>query len=282
MTGKMATIVGINGGFGRMFAQKLHSDGWVVAGIDLAVPGSDEAGRIAGSNTILMDENSSSPEADQWLGQSSLLALCVPTAGALWWIHHAAKLLPVDSLCLDILSIKTEVTRQALLAGFAGEYLSLHPMFAPRGVFEGMTMGLVRVKDGPLTDEFSTELSNWGCHLVSMNADDHDKASAVMQAGVHAILLAMGRAASRSGVPKETLGALATPVSGPVSDLITIITDGDPNTYAAIQKENPHARAIRESLIEALKDLGTWSDESDSASFKSMVHEIREGEGPKC
>ena len=282
MTGEMATIVGINGGFGRMFAEKLHSCGWVVAGVDLADPESDAIGRVEDSNTCLVRENASSTEVDQWLGQSSLVVLCVPTKAALWWLNHAAKLLSADSLCLDILSIKTEVTRQAMAAGFAGEYLSLHPMFAPRGVFEGMTMALVPVINGPLTDAFSAMIQTWGCQVVSMDAVDHDKASAVMQAGVHAILLAMGRAASRSGVPRETLGALATPVSGPVSDLITIITDGDPNTYASIQKENPHARSVREALIEALTDLGQWSDHSDSASFKNMVNEIREGEGPRC
>ncbi len=298
MTGKMATIVGVNGGFGRMFADKLHDEGWLVHGVDLIGPdgsgdGSGDGLSIGSGNghesaleslhkQVLVAEESSNSEVDQWLQKSSLIMLCVPTKGALWWLDHGAGLFSSNSLCLDILSIKTEITHRVLAAGLAGEYLSLHPMFAPRGVFNDLTMAMIRVKNGPLSEDFMAMIKKWGCKIISMNSDDHDKASAVMQAGVHAILLAMGRAAKRSGVSKETLAALATPVSGPVSDLITIITDGDPNTYAAIQKENPHARAIREALIDALADLGQWSDECDSISFKKMVDEIREGDGPKC
>ncbi len=279
MSVKMATIVGVNGGFGRMFAEKLRAEGWAVAGIDLAESSTDF---VSDGKMTLVSDNSSSTQADQWLSQSSLVLFCVPTKAALWWLNHAARLLTADSLCLDILSIKTEITQRAAEAVFAGEYLSLHPMFAPRGDFSGLTMAVIPVKDGPQTADFVSMTKTWGCKVVSMNAEDHDQASAVMQAGVHAILLAMGRASARSGVPKETLAALATPVSGPVSDLIKIITDGDPATYAAIQKENPHARSVRKSLIEALEDLGRWSDISDSASFEEMVHEIRKGSGPKC
>lgn len=283
MTGKLATIVGVNGGFGRMFAGKLRADGWRVAGVDLA--GGNEVAAAGPETDIglsLFPGNSSSPEADQWLKQSSLVLLCVPTEAALWWLDHAAGLLTADSLCLDILSIKTEVTRRAAAAGFAGEYLSLHPMFAPRGEFEGRTMAVIPVKEGPLGDDFKAMVKTWGCKVVTLGAEDHDRASAVMQAGVHAVLLAMGRAASRSGVSKDLLEALATPVSGPVSELIQTITDGDPATYGAIQKENPHAGSVRRSLIDALEDLGRWSDLSDSAGFSAMIDEIRKGGGSKC
>ncbi len=276
---KKATIVGANGGFGRMFAEKLRVDGWAIHGIDL-VGGVDDS--PTGDKFALVPESSSSTEADLWLSQSSLVLLCVPTKAALWWLDHAAGLLAADSLCLDILSIKTEVTQRAAVAGFAGEYLSLHPMFAPRGEFSGLTMAVIPVKEGALAADFLTMIKTWGCKVVPMDTEDHDRASAVMQAGVHAILLAMGRAAARSGVPNETLEALATPVSGPVSDLIKIITDGDPATYAAIQKENPHARSVRDSLVEALEDLGRWSDRSDSASFEKMVQEIRKGGNSRC
>ncbi len=285
MTVKMATIVGVNGGFGRMFAKKLRSDGWDVVGVDLFENGAEATGQANDSATknqlALVQENSSNQDVDCWLGKSPLVLLCVPTKAALWWLDHAAGLLTAESLCLDILSIKTEVTHLAAAAGFAGEYLSLHPMFAPRGEFSGLTMAGIPVQDGVLTGEFFKMMETWGCKVVRMEVDDHDRASAVMQAGMHAILLAMGRAAARSGVPQETLEALATPVSGPVSELIRIITDGDPATYAAIQRENPHARLVRKALVEALEDLDRWSLGDDSANFERMVDEIREGGRPK-
>ncbi|MCP4291528.1 MAG: prephenate dehydrogenase [bacterium] len=268
MTQKMATIVGVNGGFGQRFAAKMHNEGWLVKGTDLQKSAA-RMDHLAEYSTC--KAGSSNEECDSWLKDSSLVLLCVPTEAVFWWMHHAAGLLPQNSLCVDILSVKTEVVREAKSAGFSSEYLSLHPMFSPRRDFSGLRLAAVPVRDGKLTAEFLELINKWEAHVSVMQAEEHDKGSAVMQAAVHAVLLALGQAAVKSGVTREVFEALGTPVSSPLFELIEVIAAGDPEVYSAIQRENPYAAEIREHLLTALKDIGPQCAKKGSGEFAEMI-----------
>ena len=272
MTGKMATLVGANGGFGQLFAGRLRHEGWKVAGVDLSPAANDKE---SWSGFSVVAENESTTDADGFLKASSLIILCVPSEAAFWWIDHAAPLLSAESLCLDVLSVKTQVQAKAAAAGFAGEYLSLHPMFAPRWGFANYAVAAITVQDGPRSVEFLDMIQSWGSRVVKLSAEEHDKAAAVLQGGAHAAVLAFARATSLSGVPKETLEAMGTAVSGPIFDLVQRITAGDPATYHSIQSENPYAQMTRDNLMAALKELDSLSGGNDGADFGEMMARLR-------
>lgn len=270
MAEKMATIVGASGGFGRLFTEKLTGEGWTVAGVDLG-PGSNLCNSFS-----VVPENASTVEVDGVLKVSSLVVLCVPSQAAFWWIDHAASLLSADSLCLDVLSVKTEVTARAAAAGFAGEYLSLHPMFAPQWGFSGFAVAAVGVQDGPRTVEFLDLIRLWGSRVVTLSSEEHDRAAAVLQGGAHAAVLAFARATLLSGVSVETLQAMSTAVSGPIFELVERITAGDPDTYHSIQAENPYAQITRDNLMAALEELDGLSGAEDADGFGRMMAELKE------
>ena len=272
MTEKMATVVGANGGFGRLFSENLRSDGWKIAGLDLAEPDPD---------TNLCDEFSvvsegvSNLEADEFLKASSLVLLCTGSNATFWWIDHCSSLLSAQCLCVDVLSVKTQVTARAAAAGFEGQYLSLHPMFAPRWGFSGFSVAAIPVQDGPSVTDFLQMISSWGSRVVQLSPEEHDRAAAVLQGGAHAAVLAFAQATTLSGVSPETLKAMSTAVSGPIFDLVQRITAGDPATYHSIQAENPYAQTTRNNLIAALNDLDGLSAENMAEQFGEMMIKLR-------
>lgn len=273
MAEKMATIVGANGGFGRLFSEKLRAEGWTILGMDLADP---TAGSGPWDGFTVVSSQHSNAEADGFLKASSLVLLCVPSEAAFWWIDHAAPLLSNDSLCLDVLSVKTQVTARAAAAGFEGEYLSLHPMFAPRWGFSGYAVAAIPVHEGPLTGKFLDMIRLWGARVVQLSTEEHDRAAAVLQGGAHAAVLAFAKATILSGVSTDTLQAMSTAVSGPIFELVQRITAGDPATYHSIQAENPYAQITRNNLMAALTELDGLSGRDDAADFGKMMAKLDE------
>jgi 4-amino-4-deoxyprephenate dehydrogenase len=272
MADKIATVVGANGGFGRLFSEMLRSNGWLVQGVDLDAR-AEAPGSCAKYSKVA--EDSSNSTVDGFLTQSSLVALCVPSRAAFWWIDHAAPLLSADSLCLDVLSVKTEVTARAAAAGFAGEYVSLHPMFAPQWGFEDFAVAAISVQDGERTARFLEMLASAGSRVVRIGTEQHDRAAAVLQGGAHAAVLAFGEAVVESGVSREILEAMGTAVSEPIFELVRRISGGDPATYHSIQAENPYAEETRANLKQALTDLDRLAGQADSAELGQMLRRIR-------
>lgn len=254
MQEKIAVIIGANGGFGRFFAGRLTAAGWAVDAVDLEMRGDDASPYV---RQLVVRPNASSREVDARLRRCSLLMLCLPKEATFQWIDRAARVLPADSLCVDILSVKTEVTLLAAGAGLKGEYLSLHPMFAPTAESKGGAMAAIPVRDGELTADFLTQLEQWGHPVTRLTAQQHDRAAAVLQASAHAVLLAFGRAVAQSAVEPEILEALSTPVADGLSTLVDRMLKGDPEVYRAIQRENPYARAARAQLALGLAELET-------------------------
>lgn len=268
MATKMATLVGANGGFGRLFSRKLQAEGWQVSGMDLESPLEDSG---PWDSFSVVREGASTPEADEFIKASTLVILCVPSEAAFWWIDHAASLLPAESLCLDILSVKTQVAERAAAAKFEGEYLSLHPMFAPQWGFAGFAVAAIPVMNGPRTLKFLEMIKSWGSRVVELSSEEHDRAAAVLQGGAHAAVLAFAQATLLSGVSTTTLEAMSTAVSGPIFELVQRITAGDPATYHSIQAENPYAQQTRNNLMAALNELDGLSGPQDGADFGEMM-----------
>ncbi len=272
MPEKMATLIGANGGFGQLFSEKLLGEGWQVAGVDLAEP---TVGANRCHSFSAVPENCSTGEVDGYLKSSSLVVLCVPSQAAFWWIDHAAPLLGRDSLCLDVLSVKTQVRAHAAAAGFVGEYLSLHPMFAPRWGFTNFAVAAIPVQDGPRTAAFLDLVQQWGSRVVTLSAEEHDRAAAVLQGGAHAAVLAFAKATILSGVSRETLQAMSTAVSEPIFELVERITAGDPETYHSIQAENPFAQITRDHLVAAMAELDGLSGVDDGPGFGRMMAQLK-------
>ncbi|PID78882.1 hypothetical protein CSB20_12740 [bacterium DOLZORAL124_64_63] len=268
MNAQTVTIVGVNGGFGSLFASRLAGAGWTLHGVDRA-PAARHPEYLA-SYHHLRPEGPNDIAAAAF-ADSRVWLLCTPERGTFSWTERLLPGMAEGRLCLDILSVKEPIVEHVGRMGFAGEYLSLHPMFAPGVGFADQAVAVVPVREGPVAAEFCGLLADWGARLVRLDAENHDRATAILQAGVHAALLALARAthaathaATRdtthdtthdTTVNRDLLRELGTPVSRPVFEAIDRILRGQPETYQAIQDRNRYAEGVRRTMVQTIEEL---------------------------
>lgn len=108
------------------------------------------------------------------------------------------------------------------------ERVSLHPLFAPERA--PGTVAVVPDASGAATDRIRRALVEAGNDVVETTPEEHDRAMETVQAKAHAAVLAFALAAE--DVPE----AFATPVSEGLTDLVGMVTGGDPSVYADVQE----------------------------------------------
>ncbi len=264
MNAQRVTIVGVNGGFGSLFASRLAGAGWTLHGVDRA-PAARHPEYLASYHHLRSEGAGDIAEAA--LADSRVWLLCMPERATFSWVDRLLPGMAEERLCLDILSVKEPIVEHVGRMRFAGEYLSLHPMFAPRMGFADQAVAVVPVREGPVAAEFCGLLADWGARLVRLDAENHDRTTAILQAGVHAALLALARAthaathAATGSTPHTTpvncdlLKELGTPVSRPVFEAIDRILRGQPETYQAIQDRNRYAEGVRRTMVQTIEEL---------------------------
>lgn len=252
MTAQTATIVGVNGGFGSLFSAQLAAAGWTLHGGDLA-PAALHPEHLSSYHHLPQDLPENVPDAV--FADSGVWLLCTPDWATFRWAEYLVPGMAEGTLCLDILSVKEPITEYVGRMDFEGEYLSLHPMFSSTAGFTGQTVAAIPVQDGPLGAEFTRLLEEWGARVVRLDAENHDRTTAILQVGVHAALLALARAAYEAAADPGLLDQLATPVSGPVFEALARVLQGQPETYQAIQDQNRYADVTRRTMVNAIREL---------------------------
>jgi len=139
------------------------------------------------------------------------------------------------------------------------ERVSTHPLFAP-GNAPG-TVAVVRDAPGERTEAVLDALAAAGNDLFETTPSEHDDAMETVQAKTHAAVLAYALAADE--VPE----AFHTPVSGPLSELVETVADGDADVYAEIQARFDGAA----ELAAAAERLST----ADPETFADLFEEAR-------
>lgn len=250
MSGR-ATIVGVCGGFGRVFASILSRRGFAIDGIDLATHAPADLS-LAGYRSLDCRKLDWRQHAAAEPGRVFLL--CLPQEAVLAMLPALLPVLGERTLAIDILSVKSAVAAEFARIGSWGQYLSLHPMFGPTLEFAGRNVVSIPLRDGDRVDAFEQLLRDEGARVVRMTADEHDRGTAVTQVMVHAALVALGLAMQPgSSDAQARFDALATPPYRVLLAMVARLTSGDPSLYQHIQLDNPHAPVARAKLADALR-----------------------------
>lgn len=185
-----------------------------------------------------------------------LLVLAVPMSAV---STAAAEYADRADAVIDV-SGEMEDTLAALRAEFSdSERVSTHPLFAPENA--PGTIAVVRDEPGARTDAVLDAFAAAGNDLFETTPAEHDDAMETIQAKTHAAVLAYALAGDE--VPE----AFHTPVSGPLSELVRTVTDGDPDVYAEIQERFDGA----EALAAAADQVAT----ADREAFADLFEEAR-------
>jgi len=261
-------ILGINGGFGALFSRLLASRGISVIGTDLA----DKAGTgVQCERYISCDLGKPSNELKSLASQSDTFLFCVPEQALVEGLRVFADIAAPGSLFVDTLSIKTPVATIVSDRRNDVQHLSINPMFAPDIGFSHQNVAAVPVVGGDKCDEFAARMRDWGANVISMDVVTHDRQTAITQALTHAVTIAFGDCLSRLGYDAEKAWSISAPPHRLLMTLYTRILSKDPDVYWEIQADNPYASEARMSLIQALQDIESISQNRDRNAFHRIV-----------
>lgn len=255
------TILGAAGAVGSLFARRLREAGWSVWGLDRRAP------EVELDALALADASAPDAAGRALLARSEAVMLCLPEEAAL----AALGSLPTSlALLVDTLSVKTPLFARLAGAELACEVLSLNPMFAPSVGFAGQAVVAVREREGARGDALVALLGAWGARVVTLSAEEHDRAAALTQAATHAALLALANAAGSL----EALAAIAPPPHLLCLALAARMAFAAPETYWDIQRHNPYAREARRRLAAALSELDAAVEAGDEARFTALLADL--------
>ena len=270
--GSRFVVAGVNGQFGRIFARKLAREGASVYGIDLQDSAAEPA--ICEAYFCSSIADMAQPIA-QVVADADYVLLCVPEEAVLGALSRLCELMRDDAVVMDIASVKTRISEALSRLGGRVGYLSLHPMFGPMEDFSGRAICIIPLRENAKGELFASVLEQWGAHVTRLSPQQHDSATALVQALPHAALIAFGGTLASSGLSFDMLWRIATPIQKLMLALAARVVNGEHDTYWSIQSANPAAGVARDELQAELGNLSAMISDARWPDFSAKLDSIR-------
>lgn len=268
---KRAVVLGVNGVVGRVLACNLIESGVSVTGIDLHERAFRED---VGIGYEQCDATAPTTAALQEIGTADTVLICLPEDAAIAALPTVVQRAGVDCLIVDTMSVKGRIVATLASLQPSQEYLSINPMFSPSLGFSGQNVAVVIVKDGPRAAEFEALIASWGAATVRVQADEHDKITALIQVATHAAIMSIGLVLQDWGYDVAKGIEMATPPHRICLALLARMTDAAPEVYWDIQRSNSHAADARRSLLDQVKYLSEVVETGEEARFGELMAKI--------
>ncbi len=204
-----------------------------------------------------------------------LVILALPEMVALKFIQSIDPVLESETLVVDTLSVKSNISAKVKSLSLDVEYLSINPMFAPSIGFLNQTVLAVPIKTGSRTMEFLSLLGTWGTTIKTLTAEEHDLATAQLQSLTHATIMAFGLALAKGGYDINQLLSIASPPHKVMLSLIARILGGSPDVYRDIQLNNPYAPEVRKGLADSIQEIETLVTQGSESDFSELFDTFR-------
>jgi prephenate dehydrogenase len=209
-------------------------------------------------------------------GRSDIVLVSVLIDKTVEMIRQVAPCMHPGSLIMDVTSIKSEpVKAMAAWAPEGVEVLGTHPMFGPTMPgLGGQTIILTPAegKTGKWLSFIQSLFQSDGAHVEVLDAEEHDRIMAVVQALTHFAYIGIGAALHALDFDVQRSRRFMSPVYEIMLDFVGRILDQDPELYASIQK-NPKAAAVRQTFIAECMRLSEKADAGDNDGFKKIMAE---------
>jgi prephenate dehydrogenase len=190
------------------------------------------------------------------VARADVVIVAVPYAALVDVFAALRSVLPPSTLVVDVVSTKAQST--ALLReilGSHGELLATHPLFGPPSM-ERMAPGnriVVTYSHGERAEGFERFLEQqFGLDVMHVDADEHDRAMAYMQA----LPFFIARALVDLDFPELTEPhGLQLPSFEKLMAIAAIEQHHTPEMFDTSQRSNPYAEQARRELLDALRKL---------------------------
>ncbi len=268
-----AVVLGGSGALGALFCRMLVSEGIPVTAIDLTT---EPAARLPGVGYLGADVGRLTRDAQAALAAADWVIAALPETVLLAAWRSIVGIQKPESLFVDTLSVK-----KPLLEAMAGhippiEAISINPMFAPSLGFKGQSIAVIELSRGHHADAFLEMLQTWGAALDFLTADQHDRYTALLQAGTHAAILAFGLSLHRLHYDLSAISPIMTPPHRALLALLARILSGSPGVYWEIQSQNPYAAEARRALMAGTTELSRLVDDNDQAGFHQLLADLKD------
>ncbi|OBJ57419.1 prephenate dehydrogenase dimerization domain-containing protein [Mycobacterium sp. 1423905.2] len=204
------------------------------------------------------------------LASAELVICALPEDALVGALPQLIATVPKGALAVDTASVKSPLA--ALWSSTGPSILSINPMFAPSLSPAGRCVLAVSAGRPGRQDEFLKLLQRNGMVVVRLtDADEHDRLTAVLQAGVHAATLAYGLTIAGAGFGAQQVAQLAPPPCHQQLMLLARMVAQPPEVYEDIQRSNPHAEQVRADLIQNMARIGQLATTKNLDSALSYV-----------
>jgi len=209
-----------------------------------------------------------------------LCLLAVPIADTPSVATQIGPQLSPGCILTDICSLKAKPV-QAMLQGYAGPVVGLHPLFGPATVT--MDKQIVVVSPGRRMDQCQwllDQLSLWGNVLVETAPSEHDELMGVVQALRHFATFAFGQFLHSRSVPISRTLELSSPIYRLELAMVGRLFAQDPALYAEIVFATPERQALLKEFIQSLHQNLDLVQRGDKAEFIARFRKIADWFGP--
>ena len=247
---KSVTIIGGAGAFGQIYAEMFKENGYNVYIID---------NNETAVTELLSKETKYREGNNETVGTSDVVVFSVPIDITTDVINQYAHLIKDGSWAMDTTSVKME-PMQALYDSLKENdnkfnILGTHPMYGPS--LQMNDQNVVFIEQETVYEDLSnvslesiySMFEKKNANIIKLTAEEHDRATAVVQALVHIEYILFLKGIEKIGSKIEDFDEISTPVFRSMRDFALRIVDKDPKIYAGIQKHNPYVSEVLETVV---------------------------------
>lgn len=206
---------------------------------------------------------------------ADVVVISVPIAVTEDVIREVGPHVRPEALLMDVTSVKARPLA-AMLEASTSSVVGTHPMFGPNvHSLQGQRVVLCRGRGDAWYEWLKTMLGARGFLLSEANAEQHDRAMAVVQVLNHFQTQVLGLTLARFGVPLEETLKFTSPAY-----LMELYIAGrhfaqSPELYGPIEMTNPQTGAVTEAFCQAAQELARVLGDKDQAAFAAIFDEVR-------
>lgn len=184
--------------------------------------------------------------------KSDVVIITVPIKKTEEVIREIAPNMQKDSLLMDFTSVKSAPLK-AMMKYFDGSVLGCHPMFGPSNLFPGQTIIFCPGRGKKWQKRMEEIFSEFS--LVEISNEEHDKAMAYVQGLQHFLEIVFAKTTAESGLSKETLLNVASPIYRMQIALVARVLGQDSSLSSHIVHGSDFAEKAISAFVDTAKNL---------------------------
>lgn len=217
-------------------------------------------------------------KGDQWTdelaAQAQLVMLSVPVNQTVGVIRQLPAL-AADCVLADVTSVKSEPL-QAMLEQHSGPVVGLHPMFGPS--VQNLAKQLVVVTPGRGADACQWLLDqfvNWGAHIETSDAGQHDEAMGWVQAMRHLSTFSYGLHMAEENADIDALLQMSSPIYRMELMMVGRLFAQNAELYADIIMANKQQFPTIGRYLERFGEALGYLEKGDKARFIEQFEQVK-------